>query len=201
MQADDRSVMYKGPQRTCIGCRRTLNKSDVVRIVAGPSGLVIDYREKLPGRGVYVCPDPKCIKTALFREGLSRGLKTNIKAPAFDEFIRMLIGAVKDKMISLIAMSAKAGMLKAGYSAVKDSIEKARASLVITASDASDETVERLMPSGDMAICHRAPFKKDEIGGILGRGEVAVLSIEHKGFAASISKELVRLKTLLNKHE
>ncbi len=201
MQADDRSAMSKTPRRTCIGCRKSLNKSDVVRIVAGPSGLVIDYREKLPGRGVYICPDPKCIKTAISKDSLSRGLKTSVKAPAFDEFIRMLSGAVKDKMISLIAMAAKAGMLKAGYSAVKDSIEKARGLLVITSSDASDATVERLMLPDGVNACLRAPFKKDEIGGILGRDEVAVLSIEHKGFADSISKELVRLKTLLNNHE
>ncbi len=48
--------MKHQPERTCIGCRGVFEKDEVVRIVAGPSGAVIDYREKLPGRAAYVCP-------------------------------------------------------------------------------------------------------------------------------------------------
>lgn len=178
-----------------------MNKADVVRVVAGPTGLVIDYREKLPGRGAYICPDPGCIKAALSRDGLSRGLRTSVKAPSVDEFIRMLSGAVREKLRSLIAMAARAGMLKAGFSAVKDSIEKARALLIIASSDASGSTLERLMLPDDRTVLHRAPFTKEDMGRILGRDEVAVFSIEDRGFADSIGRELARLKTLLNNHE
>ncbi len=33
----------------------------MIRIAAGPLGIVIDYREKLPGRAAYVCPTVECI--------------------------------------------------------------------------------------------------------------------------------------------
>lgn len=186
-------------QRTCIGCRRSFKKGDVVRIVSGPSGLVIDYREKLPGRGAYICPDPKCIKTALLKDGFSRGLKTKTRQPSFDEFVRALLLYVTERLRSLIAMSAKAGRLKAGYSAVRDSLEKGRSEIILFAKDSSEGTMERLrsfMKDGERAC--PIPFTKDEIGALLGREETGVLSVEDGGFAKAISKELARLKTLLN---
>lgn len=191
--------MLNHPQRTCIGCRKGLPKGDVVRIVAGPLGAVIDYRGKLPGRGAYVCPSPECIKKAVSKGSISRALKTRTSVPQPDEFIRMLIAAVTEKMESLLTMAARAGMLKPGYSAVRDSIEKQKALLVIFASDISDGTRERLMPLiFETAAVHTIPFSKDDMGRLIGREAVGVVAVEDEGFADAIRKEIVRLKTLRN---
>ena len=49
------------PQRTCIVCRRQVDKRQLTRIVRTPdSGVVVDPTGKRNGRGAYVCDQPAC---------------------------------------------------------------------------------------------------------------------------------------------
>jgi hypothetical protein len=44
------------PERSCIACRETRGKRELIRIVRDPSGGVsVDAIGKLPGRGAYLC--------------------------------------------------------------------------------------------------------------------------------------------------
>jgi predicted RNA-binding protein YlxR (DUF448 family) len=113
------------PERTCIGCRGAFSKADVVRIVSGPSGPIIDYREKLPGRAAYICPRRECIEKALSRANLSRALQTNVNVPEIEAFIEALSTTIREKIRSLLPMAARAGRLAAGASAVDDACRKA----------------------------------------------------------------------------
>jgi predicted RNA-binding protein YlxR (DUF448 family) len=157
------------PERTCIGCRGVFNKDDVVRIVAGPAGAVIDYREKLPGRAAYVCPRRECIKKALSRENLVRALHLKVKCPGAEEFISTLVVIITEKIKSLIVMSAKAGKLVAGYSAVQDALEKQKVETLIVADDLSEGTKEKLMASAAVSLRVATLFTRDEMGRMLGR--------------------------------
>jgi predicted RNA-binding protein YlxR (DUF448 family) len=53
-----------GPMRTCIGCRQSGPKSDLLRVVAQGSLLVPDPQRRLPGRGAYVHPVSECVAAA-----------------------------------------------------------------------------------------------------------------------------------------
>ena len=48
------------PQRTCVGCRQTLAKRSLIRIVRTPEGLRVDPTGKLPGRGAYLHDRRSC---------------------------------------------------------------------------------------------------------------------------------------------
>ena len=61
----------KIPQRQCVGCR---TKRDIV----------LDATGKKSGRGVYVCPDPECLRKARKSRGLERALETTIPAEVYD---------------------------------------------------------------------------------------------------------------------
>ena len=132
-------AMKHQPERTCIGCRGVFKKDEVVRIVAGPDGIVIDYREKLPGRAAYVCPTRDCIEKALSKGNLSRALeqqgqpsgRARSSSPGSWP-------ACTEKVRSLIVMAAKAGKLAAGYSAVHDAVEKGRVKCCSLRTDLSD---------------------------------------------------------------
>jgi predicted RNA-binding protein YlxR (DUF448 family) len=64
------------PQRTCVACRATDAKRELVRIVRGADGRVqIDLRGKTHGRGAYLCRNPLCWETALQRRALERALR------------------------------------------------------------------------------------------------------------------------------
>jgi hypothetical protein len=193
--------MKRQPERTCIGCRGAFPKDQVVRIVAGAAGAVLDYREKLPGRAAYVCPTSQCIEKALSRESLARALKQKVKPPAPVEFIGMLVQSITEKIRSLIAMSAKAGKIAAGYSAVHDAIEKGRVEMLLYATDISEGTREKLdhkiMEGQRLATL----LTRDELGKILNRELVGVVAFTEKGLADAVWNESKRLKSLINEHE
>ena len=79
------------PIRTCIGCRRKAIKSEFVRLVQTKEGQVsVDVSKKSPGRGAYICLNPKCIKSALVPKRLNKVFKTNIDAQTIDDLKQAL---------------------------------------------------------------------------------------------------------------
>ncbi|WP_432558039.1 YlxR family protein [Granulicoccus sp. GXG6511] len=65
------------PQRTCVGCRCTAAPSDLLRLVVDEAAraVVVDERQRLPGRGAYVHPDHECIAVAVRRRAVPRALR------------------------------------------------------------------------------------------------------------------------------
>jgi hypothetical protein len=173
----------------------------VVRIVAGPLGIAIDYREKLPGRAAYVCPTLECIKKALSRENLSRSLHSKVRTPEPEEFIQQLAALITEKIRSLIVMSAKAGKLAAGYSAVHDAVEKGRVSMLLYAVDLSQGTKEKVATPEASSIRWTTLFTREELGAMLNRDLVGVIGIEDKGLSNAVWKEAERLKGLIKNSE
>jgi predicted RNA-binding protein YlxR (DUF448 family)/ribosomal protein L30E len=186
------------PERTCIGCRGVFKKDEVIRVVAGPTGFVIDYREKLPGRAAYVCPRIDCIRKALGKGNLSRSLNSKAIPPGEQEFVSQLTASGMEKIKSLIVMAAKAGRLLSGYSAVHDGVEKGRVKALLFATDLSDGTREKIMGSETAPKRQAELLTKDEIGALLNRELVGVLGITDKGFADAIFNETDRLKNLIS---
>ena len=190
--------MTHQPERTCIGCRGVFKKNEVVRIVAGPDGILIDYREKLPGRAAYVCPRKECVGRALSKENLSRALHLKVRPPDAAAFITWLAAMVREKIRTLLSMAKKAGKIAAGYSAVQDALEKGRVELLLYAGDLSDGTRDKLASGGSKEVRHATLFTRDELGGIFDRELVGVVGILDKGFAETLWHETQRLKGLIN---
>lgn len=65
------------PQRTCVGCREVLQKRDLIRIVKGPDGVVVDLTGKAHGRGAYLHDQRSCWMRGI-NGGLSHALKTEL---------------------------------------------------------------------------------------------------------------------------
>jgi uncharacterized protein len=68
------------PVRTCIGCRRTDEQRNLVRMVADQAGRIrIDLPRRRPGRGTYVHNERDCIEELVRRGALARSLKRKIE--------------------------------------------------------------------------------------------------------------------------
>jgi hypothetical protein len=82
---------YHVPIRTCVSCRETDEKRDLLRIVRLKDGsAVYDARGKVSGRGAYVCARPECISTARKQKKLERSLKiTQLPSELFDELLKI----------------------------------------------------------------------------------------------------------------
>ncbi|HEX6230236.1 MAG TPA: YlxR family protein [Actinomycetota bacterium] len=64
------------PERTCVGCRGTGPKRELLRIVRSVDGTVRpDPRGTAPGRGAYVHRDRRCVEAALAGDALWRALR------------------------------------------------------------------------------------------------------------------------------
>jgi predicted RNA-binding protein YlxR (DUF448 family) len=71
--------MARVPERTCVGCRTTRRKPDLVRIARMPDGsIVVDRTGSGPGRGAYVCRDHACVGLAARRGALARALRATL---------------------------------------------------------------------------------------------------------------------------
>lgn len=189
--------MRHSPERTCIGCREVFNKSDVIRIVAGPQGPVVDYREKLPGRAAYVCVNRECIEKACSRDTLARSLKIKVPPVQSAAVIGDILAAIKSRIAGLLSMSAKAGALASGFSAVEDALMKGRAKLLLFADDISEGTRHKVIRSGgNQEVKQMTLFTKTEIGAMVGREFAGVCAVLEEGFAKTIWKECERAKKL-----
>jgi predicted RNA-binding protein YlxR (DUF448 family) len=189
--------MKHEPERTCVGCRGVFEKDAVVRIVANPPGIAIDYRERLPGRASYVCPTVECITKSLSRGNLSRSLHCKVSLPETAVFIAQLAALITEKIKALIVMSAKSGKLAAGYSAVHDAVEKGRVSMILYARDLSAGTREKVTTHAADAVPETTLFTREELGALLNRELIGVIGIEDRGLAKALWKETERLKGLI----
>lgn len=67
------------PQRTCIGCRTTLAKKELVRVVRTPEGIMVDPTGKTAGRGAYIHKIRSCWEQAL-KGPINHALRVEITA-------------------------------------------------------------------------------------------------------------------------
>jgi predicted RNA-binding protein YlxR (DUF448 family) len=78
----------RGPERTCVGCRRRAPKVELLRIAATTAGAMVDPAQVAPGRGAYVHRDAGCVRAIAARpDVLARALRTGLGS---DELGRLI---------------------------------------------------------------------------------------------------------------
>lgn len=85
------------PTRTCVHCRSSKDKRELLRVVRTPSGdVVYDAGGKANGRGAYVCHDEACIVGATEKGGLARALEATVPLRLADELRRAISRGTAD---------------------------------------------------------------------------------------------------------
>ena len=83
------------PQRKCLGCGVSKNKSDLIRVVRSPENdLSIDLKGKKSGRGAYICKDENCLKKAVKAKKFDRSLEVKIS----DEILESLLLQIREEV-------------------------------------------------------------------------------------------------------
>ena len=67
--------------RMCVGCRQSVPKGDLLRLVVREGALVADPRAVAEGRGVYVHDTESCWTLARRRGGFARSLRRAVAVP------------------------------------------------------------------------------------------------------------------------
>ncbi|HVT21122.1 MAG TPA: YlxR family protein [Mycobacteriales bacterium] len=81
------------PVRTCVGCRVSAAKSELLRVVAVEGTLTPDPRGTSPGRGAHLHPDPACLALAERRRAFPRALR--LAGPLDTEVLRQHLAALQ----------------------------------------------------------------------------------------------------------
>lgn len=67
------------PQRTCIGCKRVDDQSQLLRWVLDerdPTRVLPDPTRRKSGRGAWLHPEPECVQQAARRRAFSRAFRS-----------------------------------------------------------------------------------------------------------------------------
>ena len=85
--------MKKIPQRTCLGCMQSKNKSELVRIVKQNDGKIfVDKTGKANGRGAYICNNVECLDKAIKSKRLEKNFETKIDNEIYESLRGVMIG-------------------------------------------------------------------------------------------------------------
>lgn len=80
----------KIPQRRCVGCMTSFDKSALIKIVKTPdANVIIDEAGNMQGRSVYICKNKNCVNRALKGGKLSKSLKCEIAPDIYSNLERM----------------------------------------------------------------------------------------------------------------
>ena len=96
-----------------------------------------------------------------------------------------------DKILSLVGLATRAGKTASGEFCTEKEVKTGRASLVVVAEDASDNTKKKFR---DMCKFYKVPMivygDKDTLGHAMGKEFRASLAILDEGFAKEIMKQM-----------
>jgi len=182
-------------ERSCIACRRTAPQEDLVRYVVAPDGnLLVDYSQRLPGRGAYTCLEPRCIAEAVRRGQFARTFRRSLPTIAAGDLQSALGTQLLERILGLVAVARKAGQVLSGSNLVLDALGSPEPpALVLVAEDVSAGIGDKV--SGKAAArdvpCWRC-FDKATFGRLLGKEERSVIAVRKHALAASLHQELIR---------
>ena len=186
----------KNPQRSCLGCRTTRDKGELLRFVLDPDRtLVPDLQARLPGRGAYTCLNRFCLKSAAEKNLISRAFKGEIKCDGPERLIDKVIDLMEKRIGSYLALANKAGKVVSGSDLVMDLIKKQKAGYIFIATDISPEIGAKVVDlSRRYEVPHVAIFEKDRLGAYIGKGLRSVAAIEKSGFIKTVSREVAKYR-------
>ncbi len=165
----------RGPQRSCDGCRTTMDKRALLRLVGDDDGVWWpDLRQKAPGRGRYLCLRSECLRR------LNDRRVQRLFGTQRDALLARIADAVGRRIVEL--MHRLKGRSLPGREAVTQALWNRDPLLVVVAEDASTGLVDRIAQAVQK---HRADQEATllvragrmaEYGAIYDRAQLAVVA-------------------------
>jgi predicted RNA-binding protein YlxR (DUF448 family)/ribosomal protein L30E len=187
------------PQRTCLGCRQVVDKTQLLRFVRSPDGdILADLRGRLPGRGAYLCNSRACIETAVGRKQFDRTFRQVCQAVTVDQLVESIAKELLAHMASLLGMARKSAKFVSGGNAVQDALARKKSlALVILAKDISPQIGDKVRRKAEFQNIMTAKlFDKIELGRILGRAERSVVGLPDGKLAEAFLDDLLRYQDI-----
>lgn len=185
--------MGGAPQRTCIACRRTTNRDDLLRFVLDPDGrLVLDLSRRLPGRGAHVCMTQGCLQRALDRNLFSRAFKRSVTPVDPKEYLEEVRGAIHRRILNLVSLANRSGMVISGSDVVESGLRSLHDPefLLITRDTSPDRSKQFATRADARSVPVIIGFTSDEIGAVLGKESRNIVLFRRNGLTRKLHEEL-----------
>ena len=141
----DRGPAEAGKERArlCLATGETKPIGEMIRYVVAPDGCVVpDIAHRLPGRGAWVTARPAALRTAIERKLFGRAFRG--KGIADAELPSLVERLLLQTALAALSMANKAGQVVTGFERAKESLHKGRAEILVHASDAAPDGVQKL---------------------------------------------------------
>lgn len=85
----------KVPMRTCIACRTSKPKRELVRVVKSGDNVFADFTGKANGRGAYVCRCAECVAKLKKSRLLNRVFSCEVEESVYESVAEAILGNEK----------------------------------------------------------------------------------------------------------
>jgi len=161
--------------RTCLGCRRTRPRAELIRIARGPDETAcFDVEGRLPGRGAWVCPAPACVD-AISPGALGHVLRAAVRIPAGPERRALLAEALGRRAGNLLTMARRMRGVTLGPTGARSAL----------AGDLPADTAASWASRAGSVPVAAAPAAA-VLGALAGVAPIRVAAVTAEGLAAAI---------------
>ena len=166
-------------ERTCVGCRTTHPKDQLLRLVCGPTGeVLLDIHGKLPGRGAYMCAQRACAEQAVKRARLQEAFRREVTLAPIEALVCAMASVLEERALGCIRIARKAGRVVSGYTQVSRALMYEPVACLLVAEDTAQERRREYQGwCAKRQIPCRSFLTKARLGGLAGRDESSALGI------------------------
>jgi predicted RNA-binding protein YlxR (DUF448 family) len=186
--------------RLCAVSRAQRPPEDLIRFVLAPDGSIVpDLARRLPGRGVWVAATRETVAAAVRQKAFAKSLKQQVSMP--DDLPGLVERLLVKRVGEALSLTNKAGLLVAGFAKIEGLVEQGRAAILIHASDAAADGVEKLNRKFKALVgsdgCENsilAELTSAELSLAIGRPNVVHAAASEGGASQRMLQEAVRLR-------
>ena len=181
-------------QRTCIACRASADRSDLLRFVVDPQDQVwLDPYLKAPGRGAHLCYCLECLEYAYNKHSFKRAFKKNVLIFPQEQMRQSIVQAQESKIQSLLSLGRKQRKTQSGLNLLQNGAQTLY--LVIASRDVSSKSLMKIRSAHSCPVLiYQDRFL---LGVSQGKSERVAVGINDALLAGTLTKEIHRYNQFL----
>lgn len=177
--------------RRCIATGDVRPKSDLIRFVLSPDGVVTpDVAEKLPGRGLWVTASTDALGEAIKRNKFARAARQKAQIP--DNLANRVIELLTRRCIEYLSLARRAGQAVAGFEKCSAALKSGDAAVYTAALDRADDGAAKL-ERGAAGTQRAHVLTRDELGQAFGRSQTVHVVIKQGGLSEAFLRNALKL--------
>ncbi len=192
---NESQVASQSPMRSCLICRESKPKQDVLRFVVDNAGVIWpDLQQKAPGRGVYFCMSEQCLSRINDKRLQALKAKFSIVLPQWDDLRQRITSVLQKQLKQMLTKQSSSAAI--GRDAVMHRLWNNAPLMILRAVDAgealvrqTDDGLEKRAQTGNKSLLVGVS-SRHWLGEMFGRDDVAIVALNAAGSAAATVKKL-----------